>query len=283
MKKSIFLIALAVAMILSIGSCKSDADSSAKSSETESVSQSDLDKIIKEQNKKLPINTAYGMVINKIELIDGYITYICTIDESNLGESLIDNLKMNTNTSKNNIIAGIKEAKDEELGKLIKNCIKLNVGLAYKYIGSISNKTTTIKLDPDELQDAISAKSSETEPVTRSDLEQIIKDQNKMMPMGSGEFVINKVELIDNYITYICTVDESVTDDLYGESFIDYLKENTNASKSYIKTYIKGTKDYYTDKLIKNCIKLNIGIAYKYVGSISNKSITIGLDPDELQ
>ena len=146
MKKSIFLIALAVATVLSIDSCKSDA---------QSVSKSDLEQIIKEQNKLTPINVTPGIVLNMIELIDDYVTYVYTVDESEdyYGESFIDNLKMNMNSAKDNMKAIIRGAKDDDTKKLLETCINLNVGIAYKYVGSITDKSLTIKVDPEELKE----------------------------------------------------------------------------------------------------------------------------------
>lgn len=106
-------------------------------------------------------------------------------------------------------------------------------------------------------------------------LQKEVEEAQKSLPMKAGEGIMCiSIELLNNYVTYTCEVDET----LYGEEFMDLLSASQDEMKEAM---LEPDED--TQELVDLCKKENKGLAYKYVGTITGKNFTIYLEPDDLK
>lgn len=81
--------------------------------------------------------------------------------------------------------------------------------------------------------------------------------------------------LEDGYVVYTIVLDERV----YS---VDALRNNIPQLKTAFKQEFEHTEDFSFDMLVNNCVKANVGIAYKYVGDTSGKSFLVKIEASEL-
>ena len=100
----------------------------------------------------------------------------------------------------------IKKSKDvKEMLKLVAEC---NAGLQMKFVGKDSGEEAVCELTPEEVKEVLKAESDPSQS-ERAKLEAQLKMANLQFPMqASEEILIEKIELSDESVVYICKVDE---------------------------------------------------------------------------
>lgn len=115
------------------------------------------------------------------------------------------------------------------------------------------------------------------------------EDNEKLLIIGTADcknnlpqelskgLVISDVILSDKYFTYVYSCDESIYD-------IEILRANTNTIKKDNIQNVNYVQEQDRDFLIfVNRLKItNRGIAYKYVGTTTGKSVIVFIEPEEL-
>jgi len=113
------------------------------------------------------------------------------------------------------------------------------------------------------------------------ELRDTIEETNRTeMPMIIDEgLAIETVEIVGNYVIYNAEASENIL----GDDFIDNLKLHKEYLKDEIICDFINDSDSDIEAMINLCRKAKKGIAYKYTGVPSGKSITIEIEIDELR
>ena len=109
---------------------------------------SDLELIVREGRKQLPMDYGIGMVITKMEIEKNYLAYYYTCDEQYYD---IDQMNKNLPAYRNTVVSMINVDTDEMV-YLRKACKKAKVGIAYYYVGKQSKKVASVKIPLSELK-----------------------------------------------------------------------------------------------------------------------------------
>ncbi|MBP5548608.1 MAG: hypothetical protein J6X58_06950 [Bacteroidales bacterium] len=106
-----------------------------------------MDDVVKETNKQMPNVIAEGMVVDRVELDGNYFTYNVITNELYYDVSLIEE---NYDEVKANILADIRSHNTEDINSFKKACKSAGYGIAYRYVGSETGITATIRIEPEE-------------------------------------------------------------------------------------------------------------------------------------
>lgn len=157
--------------------------------------------------------------------------------------------------------------------------------LAFRMMKGNSNdffNDTEIVLAPDEDdQDLLALDASDVEVETVASknvrfLQNLIEETNKEYPQKVEEGIhMIRVSLDDNYMVYQAECDEDVID-------MDVLKMRQSNMKEAIKENLSPS-DPEIKMLMNACIKAEKGLAYKYVGNTSGKTVYIRFSREELE
>lgn len=136
MKKSL-LFALVLAVItLGLTSC---------------TKSSQLELAVEQANKECPIHSGDGETIESITYEDHNIVYTISIDEDVLSDEGIKLIEENKDVIKTDMLNSFRTDSDKDMTDFIKLCKEADAGIDFKFVGSRSKTSFTIKLDPDEL------------------------------------------------------------------------------------------------------------------------------------
>lgn len=102
------------------------------------------------QNEACPQKLDEGMYIQKVEIVDDYLVYYCSLDENIYSITQLKKSVIEVNQ-------GVREyfqsmLNDPSMKRDIENLILLKIGCQYRYYGKTSKKFIDVKISPDELK-----------------------------------------------------------------------------------------------------------------------------------
>lgn len=223
-------------------------------------------------NKQCPMDMGEVGKITSVVYDGSNVVYTFNVDEENVN---IKALRDNPESMKESMMV-MYQNPTKEVKTLLDLVVKCNAGLQMIFIGKDSGNKATCELTTDEIKKALNAEVGTSES-NMSKLEAQVKMANLQFPMqASEEMLIEKLELDDKSIAYICRVDE----DLCG---IDQLKNNYDAVKEGIVESLKSQTDLATQQFIKICINCERSIVYRYIGKQSGTQFDVEVTVDELK
>ena len=225
-----------------------------------------LSKSIENVKLQTPIKVADGMMCVDVQLNDKYETIVIEVDESiyDMGELEIH--------AQNNLKSTILNTEDFFTLQRLNLLVLVNRGIEYNYIGTSTRKIVKVLIEKGFLEKVINKNIS---PLEQLDL--LAAEERQQLP----QLIENGINLVDVFFdtksyTYVYEVDES---------FYSIATFRNNISKSFFKQSVEeeiSSGDTELLHLIELLKSANIGLAYKYVGSISGHSFVIRLEPNEL-
>ncbi|MGN0223339.1 MAG: hypothetical protein ACI4AM_04855 [Muribaculaceae bacterium] len=105
-----------------------------------------IDREIARINKLCPWSIGHGVEITEIIRTDAELVYVCTIDESVLGDDAIDRMEASASDVRKEIRGTVDT--DKNMRKLAKLLLKNNMSLVYEYKGSTTGKSMRIEFTP---------------------------------------------------------------------------------------------------------------------------------------
>ena len=108
-----------------------------------------LQREVDEIQKDLPMDMGEGMTIVSVALDDSYLVYTAEIDESLMGEEMMDFFIANSDMLEESMFEVNED--DQDIKDLCKLCKDNNKGIAYKFVGTITGKELTVKKEASEL------------------------------------------------------------------------------------------------------------------------------------
>lgn len=232
-----------------------------------------LSQAVAEVKKNLPISI--GMVG---EMTDFDIEGNNLLIEARVNETMvnIDALKANPQLMHENMVSMITNSSNPSLDMLVGFLEESNMGLKLVYVGKDSGKRLSATLTSSDIKEARALANEPKDPIAYLDKQMEMTNSQMPMDMGSG-MVGTKVVREGNNIVYYFECDESMIS-------IDAMKENVASMKTLLKSQLSSnSSDPTVRELVRMCKDANVGIKYKYTGNRSGKSVTAGLNANELE
>ncbi len=239
---------------------------------TTSCQKAKLKTAIEIANKECPINMGEAGTITSITYNGDNVVYNFRLNEEIAN---IKALKSNPESIKESMKV-MYQNPTKEVRTLLSLVIEGNAGLQMIFVGDKSGDTVTSMLTTAELKEILNTKA-EASQSDQAKLEVQIKMANLQFPMqASKEVVIEKIELNDSSVTYICQVDEEICS-------IDQVEANAVNVKKGIVTNLRSQTDEATQTFIRCCVNCNRNITYRYVGNQSDSTYDVVVSVAELK
>lgn len=223
-------------------------------------------------NKQCPMDMGEVGMITSIVYDGSNVVYTFNVNEENVN---IKALRENPESMKESIMV-MYQHPTQEVKTMLELVVKCNAGLQMIFVGKDSGNKATCELTTDEIKKALNAEVGTSEN-NLARLEAQVKMANLQFPMQAGdEIVIEKLEIDDKSITYICRVDE----DLCG---IDQLESSYDAVKEGIVKSLASQTDAPTQLFIQTCVDCGRSIVYRYIGDESESQFDVEVTVDELK
>lgn len=223
-------------------------------------------------NKQCPVDMGEVGKITSIVYDGNNVIYTFNVNEENVN---IKALRDNPESMKESIMV-MSQHPTQEVKTMLELVVKCNAGLQMIFVGNDSGNKATCELTTDEIKKALNAEVGTTEN-SLARLEAQVKMANLQFPMQAGEeILIEKLELDDKSITYICRVDEDLCD-------IEQLESSYDAVKEGIVEELTSQTDAPTQLFIKTCVDCNKSIVYRYIGDESEAQFDVEITVDELK
>ncbi|CDA84871.1 putative uncharacterized protein [Bacteroides sp. CAG:754] len=237
-----------------------------------SCQESKLKAVVAIANKQCPMDMGEVGTITSITYDGSNVVYTLNMNESITDIAI---LKDNPESMKESIkIMFRNPAKDvKEMLKLVAEC---NAGLQMKFVGKDSGEEAVCELTPEEVKEVLKAESDPSQS-ERAKLEAQLKMANLQFPMqASEEILIEKIELSDESVVYICKVDEDACP-------ISQIEANAEEVKKGIVANLAAQSDPATQVFLKTCINNDKSVAYRYIGTESGNHYDIVITLPELK
>lgn len=109
-----------------------------------------LDSAVEEINENCPQHIEMGLTLTKACRTNTELVYMYTVDESVLGEDIIQNIHLTEDLIRHEMKSTIM--RDSEMRELAKVLAEHNMSLVQEYKGSISGKTARIVITASDLR-----------------------------------------------------------------------------------------------------------------------------------
>lgn len=237
-----------------------------------SCQEAKLKAVIGVANKQCPMDMGQAGKITSITYDGENVVYNFQINEEFAN---IDALKKNPDSMKESIKAMFRNPA-EEVKKMFEMMVDCNAGLQVIFVGDKSGDKATAELTADEIKETLNAKPDESQSELTK-LEAQVKMANVQFPMKAGEEIeIEKMELSDESVIYICKVNEDMSD-------INLMKENAEAVKKGIVATLSNQKDAASQSFLQTCVNCNRDIVYRYIGNQSGNQHDVVITVDEVK
>ena len=144
------------------------------------------------------------------------------------------------------------------------------------YIDKDSGEQVVCELTTDEIKEILN-KDVDTTESDLAKLETQVQMANLQFPIQASEDVlIEKIELSDEAVIYICRVDEDLCD-------MNQIKANAAEVKQGIIETLGNQTDLATQLFIKSCVNCDRNIVYRYIGKQSEAQHDVVITVPELK
>ncbi|WP_294630256.1 hypothetical protein [uncultured Bacteroides sp.] len=251
-----FMLLCSLLLMVSISSCQ----------------QSKLKAVIAIANKECPIDMGDVGTVTSIVYDGNNVVYTLNMNESMTDIAVLkdnpENLKESTKIMFRNPAKDVKE-----MLKLIAEC---NAGLQMKFVGKDSGQEVVSGLSSEEVKEILNAEADPAQS-ERAKLEAQIKMTNLQFPMqASEEVIIEKMELSDESVVYICKVDEDICP-------VSQIEANAEGVKEGIVANLSAQTDPATQAFLQSCINNDKNIVYRYIGTKSDNQYDVVVTLSELK
>lgn len=238
---------------------------------TSGCQEAKLKAVIKIANKQCPLDMGEAGKITSIVYDGENVVYSFHVNEKITDIEILRNnpesMKLSMETMFRNPAPDVK--------KMLDLMVECNAGLQMIFIGQDPENRTTCELTAAEIKKVLNTDTDVAES-NRAKLESQIKMANLQFPMKASEDItIEKMELSDESVIYICRVDENLSD-------IGLIKENAATVKQNIISELSKQTDPATRLFIQTCINCNKNIAYRYIGNKSGVQYDMIITTPEL-
>ena len=163
-----------------------------------------------------------------------------------------------------------------DVKEMLKMMAKCNSGLHMIFVGNKSGEQAVCELTAEDLKEVINTNADPAQS-GQTKLEAQLKMANLQFPMqASEEILIEKIELIDESVVYICKVDEDVCP-------ISQIEANAEEVKKGIVANLAAQSDPATQVFLKTCINNDKSVAYRYIGTKSGNHYDVVITLPELK
>ncbi|MDD3039652.1 hypothetical protein [Bacteroides sp.] len=239
---------------------------------TTSCRDAKLKVAIESANKQCPVKMGEFGKITSIVYDGRNVIYTFNVDEIYTNIKALKEQPENLKSS----MAIMFQNPNKEVKTLLDLIVKCNAGLQMVYVGKNSGDKVECELTAGELNEAINANinSSKSDLIK---LETQIKMANLQFPLkASEEITIEKMELSNEAVIYLCSVDEKACN-------IDLIEENHETVKQGIVDELSNKTDQPTQLFIKYCTDCNRNIVYRYIGNQSGTQYDVVVTVPELK
>ncbi|MBO4851981.1 MAG: hypothetical protein J5529_13940 [Prevotella sp.] len=168
--------------------------------------------------------------------------------------------------------------KNSESNAILKDLVAAKASLTLIYKTSSSGKTVTFNLSNEELEKIYNSPTITEKEIAQLRIANSVAIQNEACPQKIDEgMYIEKTEIVDDYLVYYCSMDESI----YS---INQMKSSISEMYRGVREYLKSTiSDPSMKKDIENLITLKMGFQYRYYGKTTKNFIDVKITPEELK
>lgn len=239
---------------------------------TTGCKETKLKTVIEIANKQCPMDMGQAGKITSIVYDGTNVVYTF-----NLNEAITDIKVLNTNPeSMKDAMRTMFQNPSKEIKELLNLVVECNAGLQMNFIGSKSGEQATCEINTDELKEILSGDSDESKS-SIAKLEAQVKMANLQFPMDAGQgIVVEKIELEDDAVIYICKVDEDVCK-------IKQIEDNAEVVKQGIVSSLGNPNDQAIQVFIKSCTDCDKNVTYSYISKQTGKNYDIVITVDELK
>lgn len=237
-----------------------------------SCQEAKLKAVITVANKQCPMDMGQAGKITSIIYDGNNVVYNFQLNEEITD---IDALKKNQDGMKESIKTMFRNP-TREVKKMFEIMVDCNAGLQVIFMSDKSGNKAIAELTTEELKETLNTDADESQSELAK-LEGQIKMANLQFPMQASEDIeIEKMELSDESVTYICKVNEDMSD-------VNLIKENADEVKQGIVATLADQTDASTQVFIKTCVNCNRNITYRYIGNESGTQYDVVITVDELK
>lgn len=239
---------------------------------TTSCQDAKLKIAIESANKQCPVEMGEFGKITSI-VYDGHnVVYTFNMDETYTNIKVLKEQPENLKSS----MAIMFQNPSKEVKTLLNLIVKCNAGLQIIYVGKDSGDKVECELTTEELKEVLNTDINSSKSNLLK-LEAQIKMANLQFPAkASEEVTIEKMELSNESVIYLCSIDENVCN-------IDLIEENHDTVKQGIVDELSGKTDQPTQLFIKYCTDCNRNIVYRYIGNQSGNQYDVVITVPELK
>ena len=213
---------------------------------------------IEAANKQCPIDMGETGKITSIVYDGENVVYTFYLNEE---AANIKTLQKNPESMKTSLKIMFQNP-NKEVKSLLDLVVKCKAGLQMIYIGKDSGEQVVCELTTDEIKEILN-KDVDTTESDLAKLETQVQMANLQFPIQASEDVlIEKIELSDEAVIYICRVDEDLCD-------MNQIKANAAEVKQGIIETLGNQTDLATQLFIKSCVNCDRNIVYRYIGTQS--------------
>ena len=227
---------------------------------------------IEAANKQCPIDMGETGKITSIVYDGENVVYTFYLNEE---AANIKTLQKNPESMKTSLKIMFQNP-NKEVKSLLDLVVKCKAGLQMIYIGKDSGEQVVCELTTDEIKEILN-KDVDTTESDLAKLETQVQMANLQFPIQASEDVlIEKIELSDEAVIYICRVDEDLCD-------MNQIKANAAEVKQGIIETLGNQTDLATQLFIKSCVNCDRNIVYRYIGKQSEAQRDVVITVPELK
>ena len=227
---------------------------------------------IEAANKQCPIDMGETGKITSIVYDGENVVYTFYLNEE---AANIKTLQKNPESMKTSLKIMFQNP-NKEVKSLLDLVVKCKAGLQMIYIGKDSGEQVVCELTTDEIKEILN-KDVDTTESDLAKLETQVQMANLQFPIQASEDVlIEKIELSDEAVIYICRVDEDLCD-------MNQIKANAAEVKQGIIETLGNQTDLATQLFIKSCVNCDRNIVYRYIGKQSEAQHDVVITVPELK
>lgn len=237
-----------------------------------SCQQSKLKAVIAVANKQCPIDMGEVGTVTSITYDGDNVVYTLNMNENFTDISV---LKDNPESMKESIkiMFGNPSKEVKQLLELVAEC---NAGLEMRFVGKDSGEQAVCGLTTEELKETLKSDADPSQSES-SKLEAQVKMANLQFPMqASDEIIVEKIEIIDDAVTYLCVVDEDLCP-------VKQIEANAVEVKKGIVATLAGQADAATQLFLQTCINCDKNVTYRYTGKQSGAQYDVVITVPELK
>lgn len=225
-----------------------------------------LNNLVLAINASCPIYTEGFGSMDNVTYDNNTVSLSYTLEEDVMH---FDAIRANNEAFRNNMLISYVNTPSQDLKIMFDEIVKAKANLCMNFTNEYGD-TLSLHFTYDELEATRAGENANPEALLKSYVDNARLQTPQLIDTG---LIITDMTIDANYFTYVYSCDEAYCD-------IDYMNENMGLLKEELLSILDDNPWYQE---IRDLLKAtNRGLAYKYVGTSTDKTCTVLLEANEL-